>query len=537
MDYSGDLINCEKNKSSLMNNFNFKQNTALILTLFLIQIQNTFAQNSGYYEEPHRPQFHFSPEKAWMNDPNGMVYFEGEYHLFYQYYPYASIWGPMHWGHAVSTDLVHWEHLPIALYPDELGLIFSGSAVIDWKNTSGFGDGNTPPMVAVYTYHNMIGERSTRNDFQTQGIAYSLDKGRTWVKYDKNPVIPNPGVRDFRDPKVIWHEDSQKWVMILAAKNRVQIYTAPNLKDWTFASEFGKDSAPQLGVWECPDLFPLTVNGSNEEKWVMIVSHGGGGPNGGSCTRYFVGDFDGKTFTSDYPVKQVNWLDFGKDNYAGVTWSDVPSEDGRRIFLGWMSNWEYATRVPTTKWRSAMTIPRTLTLRDTGKDLHLFSTPVKEMERLREKEVSLPQEKFSGKQKIQGLDPTLSEVVVTFDLQQSNSRSFGIELSNSKGEHIRVSYDKASSLIIIDRSNAGKMDFSPAFPGLHYIPITAKKEEMEWQVFFDNSSLEVFVDGGAIVITDIFFPNEDFEDFNLFAFDGELKLKSGYIYELKGTWK
>ncbi len=502
------------------------------MALFFISTSNI--QLSGQTEQ-HRPQYHFTPPTAWMNDPNGMVYFDGEYHLFYQYYPYASVWGPMHWGHAVSKDLVHWEDLPIALYPDKHGLIFSGSAVIDWKNTSGFGNGQTPPMVAIFTYHNMKGERSKKEDFQTQGIAYSLDKGRSWSVYDKNPVIPNPGIRDFRDPKVIWHEATQSWVMILAAKNRVQIYTSPDLKKWMFASEFGKDSAPQLGVWECPDLFPMQVEGSDEEKWVMIVSHGGGGPNGGSCTRYFIGDFDGKTFSSDAPVEQVNWLDYGKDNYAGVTWSDIPASDGRRLFIGWMSNWQYATKVPTTLWRSAMTIPRELKLQKKENGIALFSEPVEELQALRATSHQLGNLSIQGMEPLAGINPVQSEIELTFDIQKANSKFFGLQLSNSKGEYIRIGIDKVSSLIIIDRSNAGKMDFSAQFPGLHYIPIAQLEETMKWQVFVDNSSIELFVDDGAYVTTDIFFPNVDFSQVQLFAFDGTASLSNGVIHILKKT--
>ncbi len=501
-------------------------------------------QQDTPYQEEHRPQLHFSPAEGWMNDPNGMVYFDGEYHLFYQYYPYATVWGPMHWGHAVSKDLVHWEHLPIALYPDKHGLIFSGSAVIDWKNTSGFGDGTTPPMIAIFTYHNMIGERTGRQDFQTQGIAYSNDKGRSWTVYEGNPVLPNQGVRDFRDPKVIWHEASGQWVMILAAKNRIQIFNSPNLKEWTFASEFGKDAAPQLGVWECPDLFPLTAEGSTEEKWVMIVSHGGGGPNGGSCTRYFVGDFDGQVFTSDYPVEQVNWLDYGKDNYAGVTWSDIDAADGRRIFLGWMSNWQYATKVPTGSWRSAMTLARTLELASTPTGFKLLSKPVAELTKLRGEHIELKETTIAGKEEIEMADAAKVELDLTFDLENSDSKSFGVELSNAKGEHIRISFDPASSLLIVDRSNAGKMAFSSEFPGLHYIPygidmkggLTELRNSMKWQLYFDNSSLELFVDDGAIVVTDIFFPTENFDRIHLFAFDGAAKLKGGKAYQLNGIW-
>ncbi len=519
--------------------------TLLTTALFFLGVQWTaaqevaqVAQEVAYYEEPHRPQYHFSPENAWMNDPNGMVYYDGEYHLFYQHYPYATVWGPMHWGHAISKDLVEWEHLPIALYPDEHGLIFSGSAVVDWNNTSGFGDSDTPPMVAIFSYHNMFGERTGRGDYQTQGIAYSLDKGRTWTKYAGNPVLPNPGIRDFRDPKVIWHDESQQWVMILAAKDRLQIYHSPDLKNWTFASELGKGTAPQLGVWECPDIFPLTVEGTDQQKWIVIISHNPGGPNGGSCTRYLIGDFDGKTFTSDYPLEQLNWLDYGKDNYAGVTWSDIPENDGRRIFMGWMSNWQYANNVPTQKWRNAMTIPRKLTLRNTTNGLRLCSTPVKELERLRRNVTKLTASTITDRASILNVDPTVSELELVFDIQNSDSRSYGVELLNAQGEYIRIGLDKVSNLIIIDRSNAGKMNFSNNYSGLHYIPYSISDDQTttKWRIFFDRSSLELFVDDGAIAATEIFFPTEDFDTINLFAFDGKAVLKEGKIYELKDAW-
>ena len=254
---------------------------------------------SNYYTEPHRPQFHFSPEKMWMNDPNGMVYFEGEYHLFYQYYPDSTVWGPMHWGHAFSKDLVHWEHLPIGLYPDSLGYIFSGSAVVDWDNTSGFGTNGQPPLIAIFTYHNIEGERAGKNDFQTQAIAYSTDKGRTWIKFEGNPVVPNPGIRDFRDPKVIWHAHTKQWIMVFAAWDHVKIYGSSDLKTWTHLSDFGKNWGSHGGVWECPDLFPMKVEGNQEEKWVLLVSINPGAPNGGSGTQYFIGHFDGTKFSID----------------------------------------------------------------------------------------------------------------------------------------------------------------------------------------------------------------------------------------------
>jgi len=285
-----------------------KRNTIVFLMCILfmgckIEPSNkSIEKNIGYskFKEPFRSQYHFTPERGWMNDPNGLVYNNGVYHLFYQYYPHATVWGPMHWGHATSTDL----------------------------------------------------------NFQTQGIAFSLDNGETWTKYAGNPVIGNKGTRDLRDPKVFWHEATKSWIMALVAGNHVKFYRSQNLKDWGNISDFGIDQGAHGGVWECPDLFPLKVEGSDKEKWVLIISIGNGGPNGGSGTQYFVGDFDGTTFTSDQ--KEYKWLDWGTDNYAGVTYNQVPNGD--RIFIGWMSNWQYALTTPTSNWRSAMTLPRKLTL-------------------------------------------------------------------------------------------------------------------------------------------------------------------------------
>jgi fructan beta-fructosidase len=297
---------------------------------------------SSDYQEKHRPQFHFSPPAHWMNDPNGMVYFEGEYHLFYQHYPDSSVWGPMHWGHAVSADLVHWENLPIALYPDSLGYIFSpwsiGTTPVAWVKNG------QPPLVAVFTYHNAEGEKAGRNNYQTQGIAYSNDKGRTRTKYARNPVVADPGIRDFRDPKVRWDEGTKQWLMVLAAQNQVKFYRSSDLKNWQHLSDFGKQWGGHGGVWECPDFFPMKVGNTAQTKWVLLLNINPGGPNGGSGTQYFVGSFDGKSFHLDDTFaravanEKAVWLDYGRDNYAGVTWSDVPEADGRRLFMGWMSN-------------------------------------------------------------------------------------------------------------------------------------------------------------------------------------------------------
>lgn len=309
-----------------------------------------------------------------------MVFYEDEYHLFYQYYPDSTVWGPMHWGHAVSSNMVNWEHLPVALFPDSLGYIFSGSAVVDWNNSSGFGTAENSPLIAIYTYHNTERAQLGKNDFQYQAIAYSLDRGRSWTKYQKNPVLPNPGIRDFRDPKVNWNKEIQKWVMVLAANDRVKFYSSENLKEWVFESDFGMEIGAHGGVWEWPDLFQINKEGSNQMEWVLLVSINSGGPNGGSATQYFVGDFDGKEFKTNQT--ETLWLDYGRDNYAGVAWSDIPEEDGRKLFLGWMNNWSYAQLVPTIEWRGAMTLPRELILKNTDHGYRIYSLPVKELEQL-----------------------------------------------------------------------------------------------------------------------------------------------------------
>lgn len=274
--------------------------------------------------EQYRPAYHFTPAKGWMNDPNGLVYVDGEYHLFFQHYPDSTVWGPMHWGHAVSKDLVHWEELPIALFPDSLGYIFSGSAVYDAANTSGLGSTATPPLVALFTYHDPKGEKARTIGFQTQGLAFSLDKGKTWKKYEGNPVLKNPGIRDFRDPKinqVTQANGKSTWVMTLAAQDRIHFYESANLKEWTFLGEFGQGVGAHGGVWECPELLSMKAP-DGRQKWVLLVSMNPGGPQKGSATQYFIGDFKQGAFTPDDTM--IRWLDYGPDNYAGVTWANLP---------------------------------------------------------------------------------------------------------------------------------------------------------------------------------------------------------------------
>jgi fructan beta-fructosidase len=482
--------------------------------------------------ETHRPQFHFTPQTGWMNDPNGMVYYKGEYHLFYQHYPDSTVWGPMHWGHAVSKDLMHWEHLPIALYPDSLGYIFSGSAVVDENNTSGFSKGGEKPMVAIFTSHNMAAEKAGKIDIETQSIAYSLDKGRTWTKYDKNPVIKNPNIRDFRDPKVSWHESSKSWILTLAVTDHIEFYASSDLKNWTKVSEFGKTEGGHGGVWECPDLFPLKVDGGTTEKWVLIVNINPGGPNGGSAGQYFIGNFNGKTFKNDNKPTETLWIDEGKDNYATVTWFGAP--ENRRISIGWMSNWEYATKVPTGLWRSATTLPRELNLKTTEKGIRLFQKPIKEQEILRGGVTNIAAQNITNILDLKTTSKS-TELDLTFDLSKTTAQDISVVLSNSKGEKVVIGYEKASNRFYIDRTEGGKKDFETGFAGRHYALRSATNNLLTMNLHLDVASVELFADEGATVLTDVFFPNEDFSKITLMTQQGTAYLKEGKIWTLKST--
>lgn len=462
--------------------------------------------------EEFRPTYHFTPKSGWMNDPNGLIYLNGEYHLFYQHYPDSTVWGPMHWGQAVSTDLVNWESLPIALYPDSLGYIFSGSAVYDKENSSGLGTEDNPPMVAIFTHHNAEEANTSTDTFQNQSIAFSLDKGRTWEKYAQNPVLVNPGIRDFRDPKVfqITNPDGSKsWIMTLAALDHINFYSSTDLKNWSLLSEFGETIGAHGGVWECPDLLPFKTP-SGEDKWVLLVSINPGGPQNGSATQYFIGDFENGQFTPDDTM--IRWIDYGPDNYAGVTWSNLPTEQNRTLFIGWMSNWLYANVVPTKAWRSAMTVPRELNLFDVEGTLLLKSAPAKELEKLRS-------EKFDITTNSTSLPSEAVELTA-----EVKSDSFSMTLSNEVGEIVVIS--KENGLISIDRRNAGKSDFQPDFAAIHSAPMSWEAKEI--RIFLDASSIEVFVNGGELVMTSILFPTSPWKKVEISESLNSLK-----IYNLK----
>lgn len=470
------------------------------------------------YNETFRPAYHFSPEYGWMNDPNGMVYLDGEYHLFFQYNPYGTRWQNMHWGHAVSTDLVSWTYLPTPLAPDSLGAIFSGSAVIDVHNTAGFGEN---AMIAIYT---------SAGKEQTQSIAYSTDKGRTFTKYKGNPVIPNPGIPDFRDPKVMWHAESGKWIMSLATKQTVTFYGSPDLKSWTLLSEFGNGIGSHAGVWECPDLISLNYQGKT--KWVLLVSINPGGPNHGSATQYFIGEFDGKKFVADelpYPL----WLDYGRDNYAGVSWSNIPESDGRRIFIGWMSNWDYANDVPSQYFRSAMTAPRELGLKHNGKHLIVTSYPVKEVERLRGKQTVVPDRLIQGELVVDKiLDDKKGIFELNMTIRPEDAKVFGFSISNTQGEKVRYIFDLKQKSLMVDRKQSGLTDFHHNFASVPFAPLSMNKT-YQVKLLVDRASSEIFINGGEAVLTNIHFPSSWYNVLTFFTEDNAWKAENISIYELK----
>ncbi len=652
------------------------------------------ARPADYYTEPFRPQFHFTPEKNWMNDPNGLVYYAGEYHLFYQYNPFGNTWGHMSWGHAVSPDLVHWQHLPLALPEADGVMIFSGSAVVDWHNTSGFGINGQPPMIAIYA-----GYRPADN-LQFQNIAYSNDKGRTWTKYAGNPVI-NLNSRDFRDPKVQWYEATHRWIMTvsLAADHKVLFYSSPNLKEWTLLSEFGPAGATS-GVWECPDLFELPVQGTNEKHWVLAVNMNPGSVAGGSGGQYFIGQFDGTNFTADpdetlqptpavvpdgtviadfegkdygdwkttgeafgpgpaqgvlgdqnpvtgyvghglvnsyyhgdgtqgtltspafalthayvnfligggsqketcmnllvdgkvvrtasgqdaeqltwhawdvrdfmgqsavlqivdhatggwghINVDQIMladapahsaseaalWFDYGKDYYAAVSWSDVPKSDGRRLWLGWMSNWQYGGDVPTSPWRSAMSIPREVGLRRTTEGLRLVQKPTREMESLRDRHLVFPGGDLAQAnawlvdQAIQG-----KQLELLVELAPATTGVSGVKVLKGANEATAIGVDRSAGRVFVDRSQSGNVGFNPQFPGVQDAPLPRASGPVQLHIFVDACSVEVFVNNGERVITDLVYPSAGSRGVEFFGPAENTKIHSAEVWTLKSAWR
>ena len=681
-------------RASVSSTVRFRLRLLILLTAALGLSSGPVLAEAGYYSEPFRPQFHFTPQSNWMNDPNGLVYYEGEYHLFYQYNPFGNTWGHMSWGHAVSPDMVHWKHLPLALPEADGVMIFSGSAVVDWNNTSGFGRDGKPPLIAIYTgYH-------PSDNFQFECIAYSNDRGRTWTKYAGNPVI-NIRSTDFRDPKVQWYEPTKSWIMTvsLSAQHKVCFYGSPNLKDWTLLSEFGPAGGTS-GVWECPDLFELPVQGTQEKRWVLAVNMNPGSIAGGSGGQYFIGQFDGTNFTADpdsllkpipafappgrviadfegadygdwkvtgdafgpgpaqgrladqnpvdgylghgfvnsyfhgdvstgtltspaFEVTQpylnflmgggsqkatrmdllvdgkvvrtasgldtehldwqswdvrdlqhqnavlqivdnatggwghINvdqimladqpahpasaaalWFDYGPDYYAAVSWGDIPKTDGRRLWLGWMSNWEYGGDVPTFPWRSAMSIPREVGLRQTPEGIRLVQKPAREMHSLRS-----AQFKFAGgdvkaanewlqQNQIQG-----NQLEFEVTLAPAGSGVEGLKVFKSANQETVIGVDRDRGVVFVDRTRSGNVDFNPKFPGRYDAPLLDPQGAVKLHVYVDACSVEVFVNDGEKVFTVLAFPAADSRGVEYFGPDSPGAVEALQVWKLKSIWR
>ena len=456
--------------------------------------------------EDYRQHIHFTPEIGWINDPNGMVWHKGEWHLFFQYNPLGTRWGNMSWGHAVSKDLTKWKQLPTALYPDSLGAIYSGSAVIDKHNTAGFGK---DAMIAIYTSD----YRSKSLKCQQQSIAYSLDRGRTFTKYEGNPVLPSTR-RNFRDPKVFWHDPTSRWIMPLACGKGMEFYSSSNLKEWKFESRFGDKYGCHFGVWECPDLVELPYKGGT--KWVLFCSITKDAQHG-SSVQYFVGEFDGHTFTCDTPEAYTDWINYGRDNYATVTWSNVP--DGRCVALAWQNNWKCCSRekFPTIGYRGYMSLAYELQLIEHEGKAKLVSRPAREYDNyfkrtLCEKEVTV-----TASQTLYQFKKVDSAYRLIIDIDKIGSTTFGVRLSNDKGEEVDICFDPAKREFRVDRRNSGAVDFNDKFPSVSIAPMSAA-DKQTLTIIVDRASVECFTDIAAV--SNLVFPTEGYNHIKLYATNG-----------------
>jgi fructan beta-fructosidase len=500
-------------------------------TIAIAATETISPDSTTSYKEPFRPQFHFSPEKKWMNDPNGLVFYKGTYHLFYQYFPGDIVWGPMHWGHATSRDLIHWEHKQITLFPDKLGLIFSGSAIVDIYNTSGLGSIENPPMIAIFTYHNMEIEKAGKINTQSQGLAYSLDEGETWTKYKDNPIIENNNLKDFRDPKVFWNSETKLWNLTLVAGDHAQFYSSKNLIDWTYMSQFGKSSGAHGGVWECPDLFKLKVENSTAEKWVLLISINPGAPNGGSGTQYFIGDYDGKSFKTNQ--KDIKWIDYGTDNYAGVTYNNAPNNE--RIFIGWMSNWLYARNTPTKNWRSAMTLPRKLSLEKRGDNYMLKNSPIQQLKSIVKAEHSKELLTIEANKKIVFEYNHLNQSQIDF---KTFAKNLKLTFSNEVNDSLVLIYDHKINTFSIDRTHSGLVNFEADFgKSIHKTETpNLTTATLDYQIILDWSSIEIFLNGGLYSFTEQIFPNKPYTKLSIES-DENQEIKNLSISKIQGIWE
>ena len=479
-----------------------------------------------YFQDPYRPLFHYTAQSHVINDPKGLLYYDGEYHLMHQY----NIHNHIHWGHAVSRDLIHWEHLPPALEPDTIGQIWSGSAVIDWNNTSGLQTGKEPVFVALFTYNEHVDSQ------QSQGLAYSNDRGRTWRKYWGNPVLTSGGKKDFRDPKVFWLESGACWVMVLACFDHVEFYQSENLLTWRYSGEFGRGEGSPAGVWECPDLFCLPVaEKPDESRWVLAVSVNDGAPAGGTGMQYFIGRFDGSRFENENSPETALWLDYGQDFYAGVTWNGIPGADGRRLMIAWADNWRYRDALPTQLFKGQFSTVRELSLRQTPEGVRLCQRPVRELSALEDQREKMEPCRLSAGQ---CRKTALYAGALSFRCRlRPEDRKGRAELRfvYSGGEWLSIGYDFAGERLYVDRTHAGINGF-PGVTGIHTAPMKLEKGELELQVLADTSQIEVFGGRGAAVLTDLVFPSSPDCRVELHSEDADFLLLKGEAASLRTAW-
>lgn len=472
-----------------------------------------------------------------MNDPNGLVYFKGQYHQFYQYYPHDTVWGPMHWGHKTSDDLINWQEHNPALYPDDSGMCFSGSAIVDWHNTSGLFEDGQPGLLAFYTSFiqpkvTLADSTEVEDPIQQQSLAYSQD-GMTWKKYaDGAPIIPARGNPDFRDPKVIWHEESQTWVMVVSCGQHIEFYCSTDLLDWHLVSEFGyRHGAHSKGPWECPDLFEMQVEGSEETRWVLVVGIGEGAHCGGAGTQYFIGDFDGETFTNHNHPESVLWLDFGRDYYATQSFSDVPDQDGRRIVSTWMSNHQYSLELPTQAFRSSMAMPRELFLFESKAGLRVGQRFIKELN----KALSLD---------AQEIFPSDEQAVSIYSQHKTMKFSAHCELEAEQTLHLNLYQDtpaffefkrseKGIEVRSVRRGQFGKSRIDEYFPHDYRIKLPVESK-FQFEVLIDKGSVELLINGGEFSFTNLVYAQNTDASVVLSVDSGSLNLANVQVASLMG---
>ena len=486
-----------------------------------------------FQTESIRPKYHYTPRRNFMNDPNGLVFFDGRFLMFHQYHPEGNEWGHVSWKQAESADLVNWTHLPVAIAEEDGVMAFSGSAFADESNSGGFGKDASPVLVAMYTGHR------SADEMESPCLAYSLDQGTTWSKYKENPVLP--WEKDFRDPKVFRHEGTARWIMVIvkASEKRAVFFSSLNLKDWELLSSFGPEgaAADSIANWECPDIFPLPIEGSpGQFRWVLHIGVGEGHPNGGSGGQYFVGEFDGKRFINDNPCDLTLWSDYGKDNYAAISWSGAEGPLNEKYWVGWMSNWQYAEKVPTSPWRNGLTLPRLLSLRRTEKGLRLIQRPIPALKTLRSSptvhtSITIPDSEFVDLEMNAGV---ALEIEAEFDA--GDATEFGLAVRVGENERTFIGVDRTKGEIYVDRSRSGEgVSFSKSFLGRHSAPATNLSGKVRLHVFVDSGSVEVFAMDGEVVLTELIFPKPESGGLCAYSIGGQAVLTRLAMWKLKSA--